>query len=163
MTTNSRLKITDVKSIPLRLVETVGEVEAAWNPGTMWPRTIGGGSFVEVHTDQGLVGIGPAVPPSLIPAVKERLLGEDPFDVERHSHVLRYYAAGLPYQGTAGIDIALWDLIGKATGQPLYKLWGGGRDKVAPYASMILLSTPTVHAQFLPSWTIKPSAYRFKL
>ena len=51
MTTNPRLKITDVVSVPLRLVETVGEMEAAWNPGTMWSRTIGGGSFVEVHTD----------------------------------------------------------------------------------------------------------------
>ena len=147
MTTNSRLKITDVISVPLRLVETVGELEAAWNPGTAWPRTIGGGSFVEVHTDQGLVGIGPGVPPSLLPDVRERLLGEDPFDVERHAHVLRYYASGVPYQGTAGIDIALWDLIGKATGQPLYKLWGGGRDKVVPYASMILLSTPEERAE----------------
>jgi L-alanine-DL-glutamate epimerase-like enolase superfamily enzyme len=147
MTTNPRLKITDVVSVPLRLVETVGEMEAAWNPGTMWSRTIGGGSFVEVHTDQGLVGIGPGVSPALIPAVKERLLGEDPFDVERHSHVLRYYATGLPYQGTAGIDIALWDLIGKASGQPLYKLWGGGRDKVMPYASLILLSTPEERAE----------------
>ena len=147
MTTNPRLKITDVVSVPLRLVETVGEMEAAWNPGTMWSRTIGGGSFVEVHTDQGLIGIGPGVSPALIPAVKERLLGEDPFDVERHSHVLRYYASGLPYQGTAGIDIALWDLIGKASGQPLYKLWGGGRDKVVPYASLILLSTPEERAE----------------
>jgi len=147
MTTNPRLKITDVVSVPLRLVETVGEMEAAWNPGTMWSRTIGGGSFVEVHTDQGLIGIGPGVSPALIPAVKERLLGEDPFDVERHSHVLRYYSSGLPYQGTAGIDIALWDLIGKASGQPLYKLWGGGRDKVVPYASLILLSTPEERAE----------------
>lgn len=145
--TNPSLKITDVKSVPLRVVETVGHIEAAWNPGTMMTRTIGGGSFVEIHTDQGLVGIGPGVPPSLIPAVKERLLGEDPFDVEQHSHVLRYYASGLPYNGTAGIDIALWDLIGKASGQPLYKLWGGGRDKVMPYASMILLSTPEERAE----------------
>ena len=147
MTANSRLKITDVKSVQLRLVKNVGEMEAAWNPGTSWPRTIGGGSFVEVHTDQGLVGIGPGVPPGLIPSVRERLLGEDPFDVERHAHVLRYYASGPPYLGTAGIDIALWDLIGKATGQPLYKLWGGGRDKVIPYASMILLSTPEERAE----------------
>ena len=147
MTANSRLKITDVKSVQLRLVKNVGEMEAAWNPGTSWPRTIGGGSFVEVHTDQGLVGIGPGVPPGLIPSVRERLLGEDPFDVERDGKVLRYYAAGPPSRGTAGIDIALWDLIGKATGQPLYKLWGGGREKVIPYASMILLSTPEERAE----------------
>ncbi|MCB0093670.1 MAG: mandelate racemase/muconate lactonizing enzyme family protein, partial [Caldilineaceae bacterium] len=39
-------------------------------------------------------------------------------------------------------DIALWDIIGKACEQPLYKLWGGGKDKVAGYASMVRLSTP---------------------
>ena len=39
------------------------------------------------------------------------------------------------------MDIALWDLIGKACGQPLYKLFGGAKDKVVAYASMIKLST----------------------
>ncbi|MGH2542537.1 MAG: mandelate racemase/muconate lactonizing enzyme family protein, partial [Ardenticatenaceae bacterium] len=51
------------------------------------------------------------------------------------------------YQGSAGIDIAMWDLIGKACGQPLYKLWGGGKDRVIPYASMIQLSTPEERAE----------------
>lgn len=45
------------------------------------------------------------------------------------------------------MDIALWDLIGKACGQPLYKLWGGGRDRVAAYASMVQLSTPEERAR----------------
>ena len=56
------------------------------------------------HTDQGLSGIGPAIDTRLIPAVKEILEGEDPFDIERHAHVLRYYAYGTAYQGTAGVD-----------------------------------------------------------
>ncbi len=142
---NSRLKITDVKTIRLRVVESVGEIKPAWDP-RVWRPQVGGGSFVEVHTDQGLTGIGPAVDASLISAVKEHLLGKDPFDIESHTHVLRYFAWGAAYQGTAGIDIALWDIIGKATGQPLYKLWGGGKDKVVPYASMIQLSTPEERA-----------------
>lgn len=146
MPDNPRLKITDVKSISLRVVESVGEIKPAWDP-RIWRPQVGGGSFVEVHTDQGLVGIGPAVDASLIPAVKEHLLGKDPFDIESHAHVLRYFAWGAAYQGTAGIDIALWDLIGKATGQPLYKLWGGDKEQVTPYASMILLSTPEERAE----------------
>lgn len=146
MPDNPRLKITDVKSISLRTVKTIGKIKPAWDP-RVWSAQIGGGSFVEVHTDQGLTGIGSAVDPKLIPAVKEHLLGKDPFDIEEHAHVLRYFAWGAAYQGTAGVDIALWDLIGKATGQPLYKLWGGDKDRVTPYASMIQLSTPEERAE----------------
>jgi L-alanine-DL-glutamate epimerase-like enolase superfamily enzyme len=67
--------------------------------------------------------------------------------VEQHAHTLRYYARGTAYQGPAGIDIALWDLMGKACGQPLYKLWGGGRDRVPAYASLVQLSTPAERAE----------------
>jgi len=59
---------------------------------------------------------------------------------------LRYYAKGVPYRGCAGVDIALWDLIGKVCNQPLYKLWGGGKDRVPGYASMVQLSTPEERA-----------------
>ena len=122
-------------------------MEPAWDPGRSRPHDFGAESFVEIHTDQGLTGIGPSVDARLIPSIKEYLLGEDPFDIERHAHVLRYYAWGAAYHGTAGVDIALWDLIGKATGQPLYKIWGGGSDKVIPYASLIILSTPEERAE----------------
>ena len=142
MTDTPRLKITDVKIVPLKTVREVGEIEPAWNPGTNMRFTIGGRSFVEVHTDQGLVGIGPGIDPQLLPAVQTCLVGKDPFDYEGHAATLRYYAQGMPYRGTAGVDVALWDLMGKATGQPLYKLWGGTKDKVIPYASLIRLSTP---------------------
>jgi L-alanine-DL-glutamate epimerase-like enolase superfamily enzyme len=101
----------------------------------------GGGAYIEIHTDQGLVGIGPALDPSLLPVLKSHLVGKDPFETERHVATLRYYAAGLPYRGSASVDIALWDLIGKACGQPLYKLWGGSKDKAPAYASMVQLST----------------------
>jgi len=74
-------------------------------------------------------------------------VGWDPFEIERHVAVLRYYASGMPYRGSAGIDIALWDLIGKVCGQPLFKLWGGGKEKVPAYASMIRLSAPEERAE----------------
>jgi len=108
--------------------------------------TIGGGSIVEIETDQGLIGIGPGFDPQLLPAVERCLMGQDPFDLERHLGALRYYIHGGPYRGSAGVDIALWDLVGKACGQPLYKLWGGGADKVPAYASMVQLSTPQERA-----------------
>ena len=147
MSKKVRLKITDVKLIPFKEYRTIGEMEPAWDPGRSRPHDFGAESFVEVHTDQGLTGIGPSVDARLMPAIKEYLLGEDPFDIERHAHVLRYYAWGSAYHGTAGVDIALWDLIGKATDQPLYKIWGGGSDRVIPYASLILLSTPEERAE----------------
>ena len=91
MSEKSRLNITDVRSIPLKVVRTIGEIQPAWDP-RIWRQQVGGGSFVEVHADQGLTGMGPAVNTRLIGPVNEHLLGKDPFDIERHAHVLRYFA-----------------------------------------------------------------------
>jgi L-alanine-DL-glutamate epimerase-like enolase superfamily enzyme len=147
MQSPSRLKITDIKLIKLKTVKEVGGLEPAWDLGGQMSFVVGGGAYTEIHTDQGITGIGPAIHSSVLAMSQERLVGEDPFDVEKHTATLRYYARGYPhYQGPAGIDIALWDIIGKACGQPLYKLWGGGKDKVPAYASMVRLSTPEERA-----------------
>jgi len=45
----------------------------------------------------------------------------------------------IPGGRPTGVEIALWDLIGKAANQPLYKLWGGTRDRIVPYSSMFRL------------------------
>lgn len=150
--TNPRMKITDIRSRNLRVVKEMGELEPAWSVGTMSQFRIGGGAFVEIQTDQGITGIGQAVNPALIPDIRELLVGKDPFDVEQHDAMMRYYIrGGTGYGGTAGIDVALWDVIGKAAGQPLYKLWGGGKDRVIPYASMYILSTPEERAEMATS------------
>jgi D-galactarolactone cycloisomerase len=140
----ARIKISDVRIVPLRTVKDLGSYPD-WL-GNPRPIRIGGGAIVEVHSDQGITGIGPDMAPTLLPAVKTLLTGADPFDVDLHSERLYGIQAGTGYRGTAGVEIALWDLIGKATNQPLYKLWGGGRDRVAPYASMLRLSTPEERA-----------------
>ena len=140
----ARIKITDVRIVPLKTVKDLGSYPD-WL-GNPRPIRIGGGAFVEVHTDQGITGIGPDVNASVLPAVKSLLVGADPFDVDLHAERLYGIQAGTGYRGTAGVEIALWDLIGKASNQPLYKLWGGGRDRVAPYASMLRLSTPEERA-----------------
>jgi len=141
------MKITGVRLVRLRTIEEMGTLEPAWNPGGEMSFRVGGGAYVDVRTDEGLVGIGPAVDPGLLPAIEKVLVGEDPFDTERHAGALRYYAAGPAYRGAAGVDIALWDLIGKACGQPLYKLWGGAKEKVSAYASMVRLSTAEERAE----------------
>ena len=147
MQNRQQARITDVRLIRLRVERELGVVEPAWDPGGSWPLRIGGGSYVEVHTDAGVVGIGPGCRGALLPTVRDVLVGRDPFDIERHDAALGYHAAGLPYEGAAGVDIALWDVAGKLCGQPLYKLWGGGDDQVVPYASLMRLSTPDERAK----------------
>ncbi|MBX3054626.1 MAG: mandelate racemase/muconate lactonizing enzyme family protein [Caldilineaceae bacterium] len=144
--TASRIKITEIKLLNLRVVEDIGDIEPAWDLGGKMHFTRGGGSVVEIHTDAGLVGIGPGVAPDLLPVLNAKLVGQDPFDTEKHVGVLRYYARGVAYRGATGVDIALWDLIGKACNQPLWKLWGGAKEKVPAYASMVALSTPDERA-----------------
>jgi D-galactarolactone cycloisomerase len=138
----ARLRVTQVRLVPLKTVGEAGSLEPAWDAGGRMRFQVGGGKYLEVHTDQGLVGIGPAMDARLLPTVNEQLAGKDPFDIETHAARLQYYGGRRAGRGTAGVDIALWDLIGKACGQPLYKLWGGGKEKVLVYASMIQLSTP---------------------
>ena len=137
-----RMKITGLRLVRVKLIKEAGSLKPAWNPGATVSFRAGGGSFLEVRTDQGITGIGPAIDPALLPSFEAKLLGKDPFDREEHMALLRYDAAGGVYRGPANVDIALWDLIGKACGQPIYKLFGGGKDKVTPYASMVKVSTP---------------------
>jgi D-galactarolactone cycloisomerase len=134
-----RLKITDIRVVPLKTVREVGTIEPAWNPGTPMAQRIGGGSFLEIRTDQGLTGIGPGADPASLTAVKAQLTGKDPFDVEQHAPRLRYYVRD--GRAISSVEIALWDLVGKAAQQPLHKLWGSAKDRVPAYASMIQLST----------------------
>jgi L-alanine-DL-glutamate epimerase-like enolase superfamily enzyme len=139
----ARIKITNIRNVPLKTVKDLGSYpDWLGNPRAI---RIGGGAFVEVQSDQGIAGIGPAMDETLLPAVKNLLVGADPFDVDLHAERL-YEVRGVGNRGTAGVEIALWDLIGKAANQPLYKLWGGGRDKIAPYSSMLRLSTPEERA-----------------
>jgi L-alanine-DL-glutamate epimerase-like enolase superfamily enzyme len=137
-----RLKITDVVVRRLRVEKDWGSYEDYI--GARRGGRTGGGAITEIATDQGLVGIGPGVNPAAVQTLKEFLSGKDPFDINRHMTAL--YTGGreggvrLPGgERPVGIEIALWDLIGKAANQPLYKLWGGTRDRIVPYSSMFRL------------------------
>src|SRR2546430_2187746 len=96
MSVQPRLKITQIRLVPLKDLEEIGALEPAWDPGGTMRIQRGGGAFVEIHTDQGLLGIGPGVDASLLPALQARLVGQDPFDIKQHAATLRYYAPGAP-------------------------------------------------------------------
>src|SRR4051794_27738369 len=144
-----RLRITDLKIQRLRLEKDWGTYEDY--VGARRGGRTGGGAIVEIYTDQGLVGIGPAITTAALEPIKTYLTGKDPFDVNRHVAVL--YGGGregglrIPGGRPTGIEIALWDLIGKAANQPLYKLWGGTRDRIMPYSSMFRLGPPQQRAE----------------
>ena len=91
-----RLKITDIRVVNLKTVRETGKMEAAWNPGTVTTHRIGGGSIIEIHTDQGLSGIGPAIDNVSLEPAKAQLIGKDPFSVEQLAGPLRYYIGQTP-------------------------------------------------------------------
>lgn len=108
-----------------------------------------GSVFVQVVTDEGLTGIGECSPMNgrvlahfVETALKPLLLKEDPLDVDRLWRKMFFTTYKLGVMGVqpeaiAGVDIALWDIRGKATGQPIWKLLGGRyRERVLMYASI---------------------------
>ncbi|MEX2262824.1 MAG: enolase C-terminal domain-like protein [Bryobacteraceae bacterium] len=92
------------------------------------------GSFtVEISTDKGVKGYGNGGPAGGIVVEKhftKLLMNEDPFNVERIWDILwrssmSYGRMGVVINAISGVDLAIWDLIGKALGLPVYKLLGG--------------------------------------
>src|SRR3712207_2730045 len=101
---------------------------------------IGHNPVVRLVTDEGLSGYGQveASKPYLKPHVlfyKPLVLGEDPTDVERVMLKIRRLGSFKPWgSAVSAIEMALWDLAGKAAGLPVYKLLGGKvRDRVRVY------------------------------
>src|SRR5882762_2807220 len=93
---------------------------------------VGDGCLIRIETDAGISGYGEAGLPSAaartrIEMVAPQLIGHDPLAIERHFYVMaatQYsFMANIPT--VSGIDIALWDLAGKITGYPIYRLLGG--------------------------------------
>lgn len=143
-----RPRITDIVVHRMRTLGQTGMMESAWAPGRAYMRSIGGGTVTEILTDQGISGIAPGINPGSIQGMKQLLVGQDPFDNETLGHQMRYTnGAQSNWRDVGCIEIALWDIVGKVAGQPLYKLWGAQKDEVPAYASMIQLSTPEERAQ----------------
>jgi L-alanine-DL-glutamate epimerase-like enolase superfamily enzyme len=94
------------------------------------------GLILRVETDEGIYGIGEAFcPKDHVLGLKPLIVGQDPTNVERVMRLIRHKGGFKPWgAGVSGIEIALWDIAGKAAGLPVYKLLGGKiRDKVRVY------------------------------
>src|SRR6476620_7821333 len=103
--------------------------------------------FVRLTTDAGLTGLGEAslewqektVQTVIHEWVEDRVGGVDPFDVEGVIGGLsrdQYQGGATVLTAISGVEIALWDLVGKACGQPVYRLLGGrARDRLPSYAN----------------------------
>ena len=147
------MKITKVEGI---LVRSPSAINAAIADGSQ------DGLIVRVHTDAGIVGIGEISPsPSVAKAVIDAppshkiasglaslLVGEDPFDVGRlwrkmYEGTVYFGRRGVVLHAMSGIEIALWDIVGKAVGKPIHALVGGARrKKVKAYASTLMPDSP---------------------
>lgn len=145
------MKITDVEAIHLTLPERQAIADGTQDA-----------IIICVHTDEGVTGIGEVdSSPHVIKAVIEApmshslchglkgvLLGEDPLDVDRlwekmYRASIFYGRRGAAVQAMSGVDIALWDIAGKASGRPIHKLLGGGyRSEMRAYASTLFEDTP---------------------
>ncbi|HEX7379141.1 MAG TPA: mandelate racemase/muconate lactonizing enzyme family protein [Pirellulales bacterium] len=136
------MKITEIRTIALR-----GATHDHGWPGGTDPN-VQYNTLVEVRTDEGPAGIGScyttrALVEGSLELLRPHLLGETGLEPERVSEKLRQSMFWLGRGGAvehtiSGIDIALWDLFGKALGQPVSRLLGGNyRDRIKPYASML--------------------------
>src|SRR5437660_8177849 len=145
------MKITLVEAIHLRLPEVNERCDGS-------QETL----VVKVHTDANLVGIGEVDSSALVAkaiidaplshkicrGLAQCVLGEDPFEIDKLFHKMYegsifFGRQGAAIQAMSGIEIALWDLVGKATGRPVYQLLGGGfRKTFRAYASILFGDTP---------------------
>jgi galactonate dehydratase len=116
-------------------VTRIDTVQLAEFPSLLW---------VQVHTDEGLVGLGEtffhatAAAEHVHAAIAPYLLGQDARAIERHARTLRPYvgsaSSGAEMRALSAVDVALWDVCGQAQGLPLYQLLGGAsRDSIRTY------------------------------
>ena len=106
-------------------------------------------TLVIVETDEGLRGVGSvfsndALVKAALAVLEPLYLGENALEPERvseklHQHTFWLGRGGSITHAISGIDIALWDILGQATGQPVGRLLGGRyRERVRPYASILM-------------------------
>ncbi len=101
--------------------------------------------WLRIHTDNGLIGLGEtsyaprAVSAFIHDQLAPLLLARSPLDIERHWHTMfaavnAYGYGGAETRAISAVDIALWDIAGQYTGQPIYNLLGGrSRDRIPIY------------------------------
>ena len=137
------MKITDIQTIPL-FIPMKEKPPLAPLAETSAHHTV-----IKVSTDEGLVGLGevfrfaPITMGMFIDeALKPLLIGQNPLQIEKlwalmYNATYRYGRMGLPLHAISGVEIALWDILGKFRDLPVYEMLGGAcRDRVRAYASL---------------------------
>ncbi|WP_020202757.1 MULTISPECIES: mandelate racemase/muconate lactonizing enzyme family protein [Cupriavidus] len=136
------MKITDVITHQLLV-----NVDEPFTSSRGWYYKTKGALVVEIVTDEGIVGWGDCYGPAAVnraiveTVLRAAVIGRDPFDVEviweeLYNKVKDYGMTGMNISAISGIDIALWDIIGKACGKPVHKLIGGAfRTELQAYAT----------------------------
>ncbi len=141
------MKITKIEMVRTnKPIPLAGEYRPAWTQPDGVPQTSFIQAFHKISTDEGIIGYGP-VRGDVDEYVKRCLIGSDPFMIEKF-----WKSAMLGndtfFRGSyGGIDIALWDIAGKASGQPVYKILGAISDKVKVYAATSRLCSPEEHVE----------------
>jgi D-galactarolactone cycloisomerase len=122
-------------------------VERPFTSSRGWLYKTRGSCIVEIETADGIVGWGECYGPSAVAKAyletqfAPRIIGRDAFDVEviwedLYNRIKDYGGRGMATSALSGIDIALWDIIGKTCGKPIHKLIGGAyRTEVTAYAT----------------------------
>ena len=122
--------------------------------------------WVRVHTDEGIVGLGEtffgaqAVEAYLHETAAPYLIGKDPLQIDRHARglygYLGYRSSGAETRGNSAIDIALWDIFGKATNMPIYQLLGGlSREQIRIYNTCAgYRYIRGTHGQLVDNWGV---------
>lgn len=122
-------------------------VERPFTSSRGWLYKTRGSCIVEIETSDGITGWGECYGPSVVAKAfidtqfAPRIVGRDAFDVEviwedLYNRIKDYGSTGMAISALSGIDIALWDIIGKSTNKPIHKLIGGAyRTEVTAYAT----------------------------
>jgi L-alanine-DL-glutamate epimerase-like enolase superfamily enzyme len=145
------IRITGVKTVVVRKVPTGGGLIRPWDTEKV-PQDSRDYVIVQFFTNAGLIGTtmdGDYVLPDdygeIINKKAQYFVGKDPFEIEVHNknffeaegHSEYTYGLGQIPIRLFFLEIGLWDIIGKALNQPLYRLWGAARDKVQAYAATV--------------------------
>lgn len=147
------LKITKVQSIEVRNVPTGKGLILPWDAKQI-PQDTRDYVITQIFTDQGIVGttmdgdykLAPNIAATVQQHAEAYFLGKNPFDTEVHN--ARFFEKVKAPVRLFYLDVALWDIIGKAMGTPLWRLWGGYTPKIQPYAATVhFAKTPEERAE----------------
>ena len=154
-TTESPMLITGIETFPLRIPFKPGQASAASASGAA-DRPAVDSLLVKVTTDQGYEGWGEAFGLRAVAVTRRAIddlivplcLGKDasriaPLMLDVQEELQVFGRGGPVTHALSAVDIALWDIAGKAAGAPLYRLLGGGASDLACYASLEAYSDPS--------------------